>query len=178
MFNKGDEPHAASGQAKAPATVTGTAGGAASAAGQSDQSLISAGLKVVGNLESNGDVVIAGIVEGDIASRSLTVSQGASVQGSIQVETVQIMGAVHGQVRARSVRIARTGEMTGDVHYEALSIEEGAMMDGQCRRVQPGRPAAESKVSDPKVSKLTAVEGGGSKKEEPKPAGAGGATSH
>lgn len=176
MFNKGDEPQGAQGQPKAPATATGTASaaGTAGAAGQADQSLISAGLKVVGNLESNGDVVIAGIVEGDIASRSLTVSQGASVQGSIQVETVQIMGAVQGQVRARSVRIARTGEMTGDVHYEALSIEEGAMMDGQCRRIQPGRPAA-----DAKVSKLTAVEGG-AKKEEPKPAGTGtgGATAH
>jgi cytoskeletal protein CcmA (bactofilin family) len=174
MFTKGDEPQAGQGEPKAPATATTTAPAPSSgAAGQADQSLISAGLKVVGNLESNGDVVIAGVVEGDIASRSLTVSQGATVQGSIQVETVQVMGAVQGQVRARSVRIARTGEMTGDVHYETLSIEEGAMIDGQCRRVQPGRPASESKVS-----KLTAVEGGGAKKEEAKPAGAGGATQH
>lgn len=170
MFNKGDEPQAAAGQTKPPAASTASTA-STSAAGQSDQSLISAGLKVVGNLESNGDVVISGIVEGDIASRSLTVSQGASVQGSIQVETLQIMGAVQGQVRARSVRIARTGEMTGDVNYESLSIEEGAMIDGQCRRVQPGRPAADSKVS-----KLTAVEGG-AKKDEAKSAGSSGASS-
>ncbi|HEX9646654.1 MAG TPA: polymer-forming cytoskeletal protein [Alphaproteobacteria bacterium] len=162
MFNKTDDPQDAAGPSQAHPTRATNSGGKA------DQSQISAGLKVVGNLESDGDVVISGVVEGDIASRGLTIAQGATVQGSIQADNVQIMGSVQGQVRARTVKIARTGEMTGDVNYESLSIEEGAMLDGQCRRIQSGRAAG-----DAKVSKLTAVEGG-AKKEEAKPSGTGG----
>jgi cytoskeletal protein CcmA (bactofilin family) len=125
------------------------------AAPRAEESLISTGLKVVGNLESEGDIVISGTVEGDIHSRGLTVSQGASVNGSIKADVVTILGSVQGEVNARSVGIAKTGEMSGDVIYGSLAIEDGAVIEGNCRRAKEG--------ADTKVSKLKAVEGGASK---------------
>ena len=50
-----------------------------------EPSVISAGLTITGNLQSNSDVVIAGTVEGDITSRSLTVSEGAKVREQLSV---------------------------------------------------------------------------------------------
>ena len=122
---------------------------------RAEESVISPGLKVVGNLESEGDVVIAGTVEGDITSRGLTISQGATVPGSIHSDVVTILGAVQGEVHARSVGIAKTGGMTGDVIYASLAIEDGAVIEGNCRRAKEG--------GEPKVSKLKAVEGGAGK---------------
>jgi len=127
-------------------------GGTGASTAQSEESVISVGLKVVGNLESDGDVVIAGTVEGDITSRGLTVSQGASVKGSISAEVVTILGRVEGQVKARSVGIAKSGEMTGDIEYGSLAIEDGAVLEGNCRRTKA--------ASEARVSKLKAVEGG------------------
>lgn len=129
---------------------------------QGMESVISAGLRVVGNLESDGDVVIAGTVEGDISSRGLTVSEGATVKGAITAEMVTILGVVEGEVRARSVGIAKSGEMTGDIEYATLAIEDGAVLEGSCRRIKAG--------ADAKVSKLKAVEGGAGKAPAAAPA--------
>jgi cytoskeletal protein CcmA (bactofilin family) len=94
--------------------------------------LISARLKVVGNHKS----------EGDIAGRGLTICAGARVVGAVNVETVHILGVVEGKVNARSVHIAESGEVTGDVLYEKLALDEGAMLDGQCRRNTGGAATA------------------------------------
>ncbi len=111
----------------------------AARSGSSEHSVISAGLRVLGNLESDEDVEVRGIVEGDITSRSLTVSAGAKVTGAITADTVNISGTVNGEVIADRVTISKTGDMTGDVTYKTLAIDEGAAFDGQCQRAESGR---------------------------------------
>jgi cytoskeletal protein CcmA (bactofilin family) len=152
MFNKPDDSLGAT--TAQPAAAPGRAGAGAS----SEPSIISAGLKVIGNMESEGDIVVTGTVEGDIKSRGLTVSEGARVEGSIEADTVHILGTVNGKVGARALRIATSGEMTGDVQYQTLAVEEGALLDGQCRRTKPGQAEA-------KVSKLKPVEIAGKQPE-------------
>ena len=142
MFRKDD---------KAPET-TGSAGGygttdpvrPASRSGSGEHSVISAGLRVIGNLESDEDVEVRGVVEGDITSRSLTVSAGAKVTGAITADTVNISGTVNGEVIADRVTISKTGDMTGGVTYKTLSIDEGAAFDGQCQRAESGRKDAKN----------------------------------
>ncbi|HJS32899.1 MAG TPA: polymer-forming cytoskeletal protein [Alphaproteobacteria bacterium] len=95
-------------------------------------SVISAELKVVGNLICSGDVQIDGAVEGDVESRTVTIGEGAKVKGGTSAETVIICGEINGAVRGTSVRIARSARVTGDVTYKSLSIEEGAVLNGNC----------------------------------------------
>ena len=104
-------------------------------------SIISADMKVVGNLHSDGDIQIEGTVEGDIKSRTVTVGETAHVIGSINAESVEVCGKVTGQVSAASVRIARTANVQGDISYKKLAIEEEAVLDGQIRRLD-SKPAA------------------------------------
>ena len=112
--------------------------------GSGEHSVISAGLRVIGNLESDEDVEVRGTVEGDITSRSLTVSAGATVRGAITADSVNIAGTVNGEVTADRVLITKTGDMTGDITYKTLAIDEGAAFDGQCRRVESGRKEAKN----------------------------------
>ena len=115
--------------------------------GQNEASVISAGLKIVGNLQSEADVVISGTVEGDINSRSLTVSEGANVTGTIESTSVEVRGKVDGQIHASSVKVARSGCVNGDIVYETLSIDEGAVIEGQLRRNQGSVHSHKSKIS-------------------------------
>ena len=66
-------------------------------------SIISADLKVVGDLHCAGDIQVEGKVEGDIQSKSVAVGEGANVSGTIRAESVQVSGAVKGQIEATSV---------------------------------------------------------------------------
>ncbi len=137
MFGKG-EKEAESGPAQ-PARGFGksdkdtSARSAGMASGEA--SAISADLKVVGNLESAGDIQLDGTVVGDINSRTLTVGEGAHVEGSITAEEVRICGKLSGQVTAASVSIAKTAIIKGDITYQMLSIEEGASLEGRCNKV-------------------------------------------
>ena len=149
MFDKG-EKEAESGPAQ-PARGFGksdkdtSARGAGKASGEA--SAISADLKVVGNLESAGDIQVDGTVVGDINSRSLTVGEGAHAEGSITAEKVRICGKLSGQVTAASVSIAATAVINGDINYQVLSIEEGASLEGRCHRVDSTGASAAPKVA-------------------------------
>ncbi len=127
-----------------------TAGQPAGAGGKESRasSLISADMKVVGNLQSAGDIQIAGTVEGDIKSRTLTVGESANIDGSMHAESVHIFGSVSGQVKAPTVRIAKTAKVAGDITYQTLAIEEGAFLEGPCRHFDSAKAGAEAKVAE------------------------------
>lgn len=96
-------------------------------------SIISANLRIVGDLVSEGDVQVDGVVEGDVHARSLTVSQGATVRGQIIAESVCIRGSVDGEITADQVDIGRTAKVNGDIVHAVLAIESGAFVEGHCR---------------------------------------------
>ncbi len=101
-----------------------------------ETSVISADLKVIGDLVSGGDIQIKGLVEGDVKSRTVTIGEGAQVKGSVSADTVHIAGAINGQVEAPTITIAKTAKVNGDIIHQTLSIEAGAQMEGHCRRLE------------------------------------------
>ncbi len=103
-------------------------------------SIISADLRINGDLVSAGDVQVDGWVAGDIQSRNVVVGQGATVEGEVQGETVRICGTVKGSIKADQVVLEKTAKVTGDVMHKSLAIEEGAYLEGMCKRIDA--PAA------------------------------------
>jgi cytoskeletal protein CcmA (bactofilin family) len=100
-------------------------------------SIISASLRIVGNLVSDGDVQVDGTIEGDVTSRSLTVSENASITGQVEAETVRIHGTIRGQIKATNVAMGQTAKVVGDVVHANLVIESGAFIEGHCKRLAP-----------------------------------------
>ncbi len=111
-----------------------------------EPSVISADLKIVGDLHCAGDVQIKGTVEGDIRSRTVTVGEGAQVTGAIYGQAVHVSGSVSGQIEAPTVTVARSGRIEGDVVHESLGVEAGAHLVGSCLRLDS---AAASLASAP-----------------------------
>lgn len=109
-------------------------------------SIISADMRLIGDLVSQGEVQIDGTVEGDIRAKSLLVGETADIKGEILAENVRVHGRIDGQIKARVVHLARTAHVAGDVWHESLSIETGAFIEGNCKRMNERRetPVPES----------------------------------
>ena len=101
-------------------------------------SIISADLRITGNLKSDGDIQVDGHVEGDIDSATLTVGEGAHVKGHISCESVRVCGTVDGAVKAKSVVMAKTARVIGDIIHDSLAIEAGAFIEGNIKRLEGG----------------------------------------
>lgn len=93
-------------------------------------SIISADLKIIGDLESAGEVQIDGEVSGDIRAKVLLVGESAIIRGEVLGETVRVHGNVYGQIKAKFVNLAKTAHVVGDILHENLSIQEGAFLEG------------------------------------------------
>ncbi len=128
-------------------------GGHAVAAKPAVPSVLSADLKIVGNLSSDGEIQVDGTIDGGIRSRNLLIGESAVIKGQIQAQSVTVHGTVLGQIRARSVNLARTARITGDVLHETLSIDKGAYLEGHCRRLDRKIEGGDNKQSVPAVAR-------------------------
>jgi len=105
-------------------------------------SIISPDLRINGDMVCSGDIQIDGWVEGDIQSRNVTIGEAATVHGAVQAENVKICGIVNGQIRADNVVLEKTARVTGDILHKSLSIEQGAFLEGMCKRIDSSPAAA------------------------------------
>ncbi|MFQ5784798.1 MAG: polymer-forming cytoskeletal protein [Alphaproteobacteria bacterium] len=99
-------------------------------------SRIGAGARVVGILESDGEVVIDGTVEGEIVAPRVSIGESGRVDGSIFAEQVYVAGSMRGPIEAMVVTVAATGRVFDHVTHNTLNIEPGGRIDGR----RPWRP--------------------------------------
>ncbi len=110
-------------------------------------SIIGADLRIVGDLKSDGEVQVDGFIDGDIRTRVLLIGESATIKGEIVVDTVRVYGKVNGQIKARAVTLAKTAHVVGNILHENLSIEEGAFLEGHCKRLGDGEVLVEGKIN-------------------------------
>ena len=121
-------------------------------------SIISASLRIVGNLVSAGDVQIDSIVDGDVKSRILTISQGAAVNGAIEADKVYVQGEVNGQITAENVVLGASARVVGDVVHNNLVIESGAFLEGHCRHLAIATVVEETPAEPATATEMAAEE--------------------
>lgn len=101
-------------------------------------SIITADLHIVGNVTTEGELLIDGRVDGDINCHSVTIGDSGHVVGHVETEEIVVYGVVTGSIRARRVRLAGGCKVLADITHHALTIDAGASFEGQCRRVLEG----------------------------------------
>lgn len=99
-------------------------------------SIIAVGLRIIGNVASDGVVHVEGQVDGDIQCEELTIGANGRVRGHVAAKTVHVLGAMTGAIRARTVLIADGATVSGEVIHEKLTVEHGAVVDGYYRPVE------------------------------------------
>jgi cytoskeletal protein CcmA (bactofilin family) len=98
---------------------------------------------VIGQLYIEGDLSIAGIVEGEVeATGDVEIGDMAKVKASLAGGDVSIRGHLTGPVVARKrLIVARSGAVFGDVRVARLVIQDGATFSG---KVSMGAGAVEA----------------------------------
>lgn len=102
------------------------------------------GCRMSGNLRFEGNVRIAGLVEGELhASGTLFVESSGEIRATVEAGTVVVLGRVTADVTAHAkVEIGANGSVEGSVSTPSLVIREGGVFEGRCARPSPAKSAA------------------------------------
>jgi len=87
-----------------------------------------------GTIEVPGTFRLEAEVKGTVlSSGSLTLGEGARVEGQIEGNHVVVCGRFDGVIFAKGrVEILPKGIVTGEIHAPCVVIEAGGIFDGQC----------------------------------------------
>lgn len=97
--------------------------------------IISADMRITGNISSEGEIQVDGIVDGDVRGAKISVGASGHIAGAVSAERILVRGRVNGQIRAQLVTLTRSAQVKGDVYHDTLSMESGAKLEGHCRRL-------------------------------------------
>jgi cytoskeletal protein CcmA (bactofilin family) len=109
-----------------------------------DASTIGSGARIRGRVTGDGDLIVAGHVEGDILVRGdVTIAEGASCTSNVEGNEITVAGTLSGDVAATGgVLIGSTARLRGNVSAKngSISLEEGASFAGRidCEFELPG----------------------------------------
>jgi cytoskeletal protein CcmA (bactofilin family) len=104
-------------------------------AGEASMSIIGPGMRIVGDLVTDGTVRIEGEIRGTVrATKGVVVGREGLVEGEIYTEDAVIGGRVRGTIVAESrLELQASCDIEGVIHARAqhLHLEEGARFNGQ-----------------------------------------------
>ena len=105
-------------------------------------SVIGAGLKITGAVESSGVIKVEGTVEGNIrGARQLFLGKGGTIRGDLHASEIVLAGTVVGTVSASDrCEIQGSSAIHGDIYTKSIVVLEGAVINGTVRMgdgVQP-----------------------------------------
>ena len=112
-------------------------------------SVLGSNLKITGDISASADLHIDGSVAGDIACASLVQGESSTIEGSVTAESARLAGRVVGSITARELVILKTARIEGDVHYDALTIEQGAEVEGRFAHRERRTAAADAAPAQP-----------------------------
>jgi len=95
-------------------------------------SIIGPGMKIVGNLDTDGAVRIEGTVQGNIrAGKAVVVGKEGLVEGDVLTQDAVVSGKIKGSLRAESrLEIQATSRLEGEISAGRMQVEEGAHLNG------------------------------------------------
>jgi cytoskeletal protein CcmA (bactofilin family) len=117
-------------------------------------SFLAADLTLVGTLKTSGDVVIEGVVEGDIQAFKVTLGEQSTLRGEVVADDLTVRGRVEGQLTGLKVYLTSTARVGGDITHQVLAIDAGAQFDGSAQRMttEPAPQAAAPTAGQPRSS--------------------------
>jgi cytoskeletal protein CcmA (bactofilin family) len=94
-------------------------------------SVLAADIAIVGDVRARADLHVDGRIEGDVDCAALVQGEASEIVGAIRADSARLAGTVRGSIAAGSLVILKSARIEGDVSYDALTIEQGAAVDGR-----------------------------------------------
>ncbi len=98
-------------------------------------SIVACGMKITGDIESDGVVKVEGQVVGNVrAERQVLVARGGSIEGDVETAEAIVGGEVRGTVQAtQRVEVQAGGSVHGDIATPRILVQEGGEVNGHLR---------------------------------------------
>jgi len=120
-------------------------------------SIISEDVRLTGSLVSQGEVQLDGRIDGDVRVNHLVIGTTGTVEGTVTAESVIVKGKIFGSLNASKVVIESSAQVHGDVYQDTLSIDAGAIIEGNLKQRHEAETVALINNDTESKSELTSV---------------------
>jgi cytoskeletal protein CcmA (bactofilin family) len=122
---------------------------------------VNEGTEIEGKMTFTGTVLLNGRLRGEIVSSdTLVVGEKGVVNATIRAGVVEVSGEVVGNISATErIELHPSSRVYGDIEAPVVTIDEGALLEGQCRMTKL-RPADATSARDTGVVPLKRQETG------------------
>ena len=99
-----------------------------------ERNILAKNTKIVGDLSSEGDFRIDGVLEGTLETKGrVIIGLEGSVKGKVLCENADIEGKFSGELKVNTMlSIKATASISGDVVLGKLAVEPGAAFNATC----------------------------------------------
>ena len=106
--------------------------------------ILGSGTTIVGNIVSQGDVRVDGILDGNLTTQSkLVIGATGRISGEIKCKDCEVSGIVKGKIQVENLLMLRaTAVVEGEIKTTKLAIEPNAVFSGTCS-MSTAEPAAD-----------------------------------
>jgi cytoskeletal protein CcmA (bactofilin family) len=113
---------------------------------------INDGTEIEGKITFTGTVLLNGRLRGEIASSdTLVVGEKGVVNATVRAGVVEVSGEVVGNISATDrIELHANCRVYGDIEAPVVIIDEGALLEGQCRmtKLRPSEPVNQQRENN------------------------------
>jgi cytoskeletal protein CcmA (bactofilin family) len=97
------------------------------------ETIIGPSVKVEGDFSGDGDVIVEGIVMGNLRTKNhLKVGKDAKVRAEVTAQSAFIAGEVNGNITVEGeISLTSSAKIKGDISAAVLAVEKGAKINGK-----------------------------------------------
>lgn len=123
-------------------------------------SVVAPGMRIVGELTTDGVVKVEGKIEGNIRARQqILVAKGGIVEGDLHTREAIVGGKVVGSIFAQErVEVQRGSAVNGDITAQRILVQEGGEVNGHLRIGRPSESQRAAETQRPAQSATSARE--------------------
>lgn len=114
--------------------------------------IIGQGTKIVGDVETNGDIRIDGNIEGNVKSKGkVVIGSNGLIKGEVFCSNAELAGSLNGKINVSELlSLKASSKVDGDIKTGKLNIEPGAIFTGTCNM---GNQPPSQQISQKEIKK-------------------------
>lgn len=111
--------------------------------------IIAGGVRVEGDFQSQGNIIVEGEVVGTLKTASdLFVGEQAKIHANVSAHNAKVSGEIRGNVKIKErMELSPTSRIIGDMRAKILIVEAGASVNGKISMGEEPAPV-EQKMSE------------------------------
>ncbi|NBC82761.1 MAG: polymer-forming cytoskeletal protein [Bacteroidetes bacterium] len=92
------------------------------------------GTEITGDIKTNGDIRIDGVLEGNIFTKGkVVIGETGKIKGEVECKNSVVSGSIEGKISVSELlSLKASSKVNGDINTQKLAIEPGAKFTGTC----------------------------------------------